>query len=270
MGCVSCKTEKCKCSSKLCTNPLLYIIKNAFSLIGTTSNNFQVWSDLNLITHIPVTPPSGSTYIHTLATALTATLTSPVSFGSNQNICCPDCKYSVIGALANTNYIMRQELENILIDLNAKFSNTFCCHSHYARPKNWENFLDGFLSGVNVPFNEDISNKCCDSDFIETIQLWLDNSQSTTAYFYLDQLISEGFYESSSYNGYSLYGILFNFLKINHPSLNETDYLNILGIITGFGIRITCDKCSTIVHYVDKPDLIDDVISGPFLPGIRG
>ena len=57
--------------------------------------------------------------------------------------------------------------------------------------------------------------------------------------------------ESSSFNGYSGLGILFNYLQLNHPELTAEDYLNILGVIVNLGIVIQCNGCEMIISSTD-------------------
>jgi len=59
-----------------------------------------------------------------------------------------------------------------------------------------------------------------------------------------------GFFETSSYNGYSGMGILYNYLQLNKPTLSEIDYLNMLGILTKVGFKITCVDCRTNIQSI--------------------
>jgi len=86
--------------------------------------------------------------------------------------------------------------------------------------------------------------KCCDTDFNEVVTEWIEASSSTSVNYVLDIVIAEGIFESSSFNGYSGLGILFNYLQLNHPELTADDYLDILGTIMQEGIIVYCADCS--------------------------
>jgi hypothetical protein len=105
-----------------------------------------------------------------------------------------------------------------------------------------------------------IEPKCCNTEFSDVIELWISASSASNANFYLDDIINDGVFETSSFNGLSGLGILFNYLQLTHPELTPDDYLNILGIITSLGFVSNCNKCSltisdigAYVNYINPP-----------------
>ena len=49
MSCKKCKTNKCECEVTTCINPLIYMIKDAFSLVETSTNNLAAMTILSEI-----------------------------------------------------------------------------------------------------------------------------------------------------------------------------------------------------------------------------
>lgn len=227
MSCSTCKTEKCTCETSLCTNPLIYIFKDAFSLVGTTSDNDSSWLTLSDISNSPVVIPS-TPFTHTLESALIQVLSSGISISSNTFLCCSDCK-SGLYSIGNVNIFGSL--------VSSSRPGDICCVEHQSSFASWIQFLESWYS---VNHSEP---KCCNTDFPEAIQLWNNASSSSSAYFYLDTLMNLGIFEGSSFGGYSGLGILFNYLQLNHPELTPEDYLNILGIIANVGITIRCIDC---------------------------
>lgn len=320
MACVSCKTEKCSCSASICTNPLIYLIDEVFSLIGTQATDLTIYSALNQIVDVPLTVPS-TPYIHNLSTALMKVLKYGLSASSSKELCCADCNSN------KTSYYGNYQL----MTTNVSIFPTACCLEYQSSPL----LYDALISEIGSPV------KCCDTDFVEIIQSWINSASPSTApysaSFYLDKLINAstfgilttaittpgtgytpaaattlnvvltggsgtgakatvvtlggivttiaitavgqgytigdtlglpsplfstsgtvavftvltttyitgagGFFETSSYNGYSGMGILYNYLQLNKPTLSEIDYLNMLGILTKVGFKITCVDC---------------------------
>ena len=212
MSCLKCNANKCTCETSLCINPLIYLFKKVFSLVGTPNSNGEEQSE-----------------VYTLSTALSYTLSQGISVSSNKNICCPDCRS---GLYALGNLIIFQNLLNIIPTTD------FCCIEHYSSLSTWSEFQESWAR-----FN-DGKIKCCDTDFNEVVTEWIAASSSTSVNYVLDTVIAEGIFESSSFNGYSGLGILFNYLQLNHPELTADDYLDILGTIMQEGIIVYCADCS--------------------------
>lgn len=239
MSCKKCKTSKCTCETNICINPLIYLFKNVFSLVGTDSNNLIPLEVLEKISKqnsesgkMTGSKESAATaaiseegrYILDLPTALIETLLAGISISNNKNLCCPDCKRGV--------YF----LGNAEVFLKLEEGADICCLEHLSTVETWLKVLEAI---GDTP--------CCNTDFNEAIQQWIDSSSSSTANFYLDDLIQLGILESSSFNGYSGLGILFNYLQLNHPELTDEDYLNILGVIVNLGVVIQCAGCEIII-----------------------
>jgi hypothetical protein len=161
-----------------------------------------------------------------VTTALIETLAAGVSISNNKNLCCPDCKNGV--------YFLGGA-EQFLQLFNA--GTKICCLEHASTIETWLKVLEATQNQY----------KCCNTEFNEAIQQWFNASSSTSANFYLDDILEIGVLESSSFNGYSGLGILFNYLQLNHPELTAEDYLNILGVIVNLGIVIQCNDCEMII-----------------------
>jgi hypothetical protein len=259
MSCKKCKTSKCTCETTTCINPLIYMMKNVLSLVGTSSDNIYILEILAKISGndgdgVKPFPIKNIDYAKTLAdsaaindrtpidglklkfnleltTALIEVLTNGISISNNKNICCPDCKngiYYLGGAEAFTQIyptISQFKLARV------------CCLEHATTVETWLNVIK--IIGNDFP--------CCNTDFNESVELWIAASSSSSAYFYLDDITTIGILESSSFNGYSGLGILFNYLQLNHPELTSEDYLNILGVIVNLGLVIQCNGCEIIM-----------------------
>jgi hypothetical protein len=219
------------------------MIKGVFSLIGTDSTNLKVLEILAKISkrNSKSRPALGKarealaaeanaaerTFILDLTAALIETLNAGIIISNNKNLCCPDCKRGVYFLGSAENFIILNES-----------SVTFCCLEHLSSVETWLTVLES-LGGTDIP--------CCHTDFNEAVQQWIESSSSSSANFYLDDLIDLGILESSSFNGYSGLGILFNYLQLTHPELTDEDYLNILGVIVNLGIVIQCNGCEMII-----------------------
>lgn len=233
MGCKKCNTNKCTCEVTTCMNPLIYMFKGIFSLVGTESDNLQVLEILASISN-STGPIASPTFTLDITTALIETLTAGISISNNKNLCCPDCKNGVyfLGGAQN------------FIDLHTALSlstTRICCLEHAATIETWLRVLEKTQDQY----------KCCDTDFNEAVYQWFNASSSTSVNFYLDDILAIGVLESSSFNGYSGLGILFNYLQLNHPELTAEDYLNILGVIVNLGIVIQCNGCEMIMASVE-------------------
>lgn len=254
MSCKKCKTNKCTCEVTTCINPLIYMFKGIFSLVGTESDNLLVLEILASISKggepikFPIkttTTASIGTAADTAAnaklgftldvtTALIETLTAGISISNNKNLCCPDCKNGVyfLGGAQN------------FIDLYTALSlstTRICCLEHASTVQTW----------MDVVAETGDNYACCNTDFNEAVQQWFNASSSTSVNFYLDDILEIGILESSSFNGYSGLGILFNYLQLSHPELTAEDYLNILGVIVNLGIIIQCNGCEMIISSTD-------------------
>jgi hypothetical protein len=234
MSCLSCNNPVCICSTPpcvatICTSPLIYLIKDAYLLVGSTSTNLSVFTTLDTICdNAPVTPTSP--FEHTLITALTQVLTSGILISNNDFLCCSDCASGLyfLGDLDSTTDLISSQVPSADI----------CCVEHYSSVSTWSTFLQTWiLTNSSAPV-------CCNSDFSELAQQWFTEANSSTAYFYLDALINNGVFEISAFNNHSGLGILFNYLMLNHPELTSDDYLNLLGVLIKLGVVIKCDGCS--------------------------
>lgn len=226
MSCLKCNANKCTCETSLCINPLIYLFKEVFSLVGTTSGagGFAKAVPAKTSDPVPMT--------YTLASALEYTLSQGISISNNKNICCPDCR-SGIYALGNLTVF--QNLLNILTPSD------ICCIEHYSTLATWIVFQESWARYSESKI------KCCDTDFNEVVTEWIAASSSVNSNYYLDTIINEGIFEESSFNGYSGLGILFNFLQLNHPELTADDYLDILGIMMEQGVVVYCSDCSITI-----------------------
>ena len=250
MSCKKCKTSKCTCAVTTCINPLIYMIKGVFSLMGTDSTNLKVLEirakiskrnsksrpalgkarealAANLNAEANAAFDAESTFSLDLTDALIEALTAGIIISNNKNLCCPDCKRGVYFLGSAEGFLILDE-SNV----------TFCCLEHLSSVETWLTVLES-LGGTDIP--------CCHTDFNEAVQQWIESSSSSSANFYLDDLIDLGILESSSFNGYSGLGILFNYLQLTHPELTDEDYLNILGVIVNLGIVIQCNDCEMII-----------------------
>ena len=267
MSCIKCNTSKCTCETTLCINPLIYMMESVFSLIGTTSQNILPVKILEEIKNVKLlnraidsvyTPglpliklPTDSTaavsdikllgLIYDLPTALISVLTSGISVSNNKNLCCPDCKSGLytIGNLESMTALM----ETVSPEL--------CCVEHMSSLQTWTSFSSTWKEKYGI------DPKCCNTEFSDVIELWINASSSSNSNFYLDDVINTGIFETSSFNGLSGLGILFNYLQLSYPTLTADDYLNILGIISSLGVVVSCDKCamtisniSTYINYI--------------------
>lgn len=263
MSCKKCKTNKCTCEVVTCINPLIYMIKGVFSLVGTDSNNLIPLEVLAKIRKensraVKINLPkqgaqlavsdsktnyetalaafdSQGRYILDLPTALVEVLLGGSSISNNKNLCCPDCKNGVyfLGSAEN------------FIDLYGTLDGTstrICCLEHATTLSTWTN--------VQEALNEPLT--CCNTDFADAFDLWINASSSSSALFYLDDILALGVLESSSFNGYSGLGILFNYLQLNHPELTPEDYLNILGLIVTLGLVIQCNDCEIVMSGLEQ------------------
>lgn len=261
MSCKKCKTSKCTCEVTTCINPLIYMMKGVFSLTGTDSDNLTVLQILaniskgggdiaypgdgiirNPIGEVAVDAEVGIKYPGDTAairklgftldvtTALIETLAGGISISNNKNLCCPDCKNGIYYLGGAESFLMVQQF---LLGSRTRI----CCLEHATTVETWLKVLEATQNQYS----------CCNTEFNEAIQQWFNASSSTSANFYLDDLFEIGILESSSFNGYSGLGILFNYLQLNHPELTAEDYLNILGVIVNLGLVIQCNGCEMII-----------------------
>ncbi len=157
---------------------------------------------------------------------------------SNKNMCCPDCVNGIYYLGYNQGLIdIYQELDNSSIRI--------CCIEHSSFTETWANFKNAI--GATLP--------CCNTDFNQAVQEWTMTSSITSPNYDLNAILGTGIFESSSFNGYSGLGILFNYLQLNFPELTAEDYLEILGATVKTGLVIQCYGCETIV--ASAPTYID-------------
>jgi hypothetical protein len=244
MSCIKCNTSKCTCETTLCINPLIYMMENVFSLIGTTYQNILPLKILEDIKNVKATTAAESNIkllgsIYDLPTALISVLTSGISVSNNKNLCCPDCKSGLytIGNLESMTALINTDAPEL------------CCVEHMSSLQTWSTFS----STWNSKYKGD--PKCCNTEFSDVIELWINASSSSNSNFYLDDVINTGIFETSSFNGLSGLGVLFNYLQLSYPTLTADDYLNILGIISSLGVVVSCDKCAMTIS--DIPTYID-------------
>jgi len=228
MSCNKCKDSKCTCAATICENPLLYAMKEAFSLVGTTCADAKVVSEYALIIE-QGTPPSAVPFTHTIDTALVSVLVNGISVTNSTDICCPDCKSDLYFIVDNA------EITNFLNEATDNWLK-ICCLEHEASVSTWKTIkaLYETKSGGAVV-------KCCNTDFNDKISRWTSLSIATDAYFNPETLLNSGAFESSSFSGYSGLGIILDYLELNKTDLTATDYLNILGIILKLGFVVSCE-----------------------------
>ena len=229
MSCSKCISDKCTCETTLCLNPLIYLIKEAFALIGTDGS-------ANALTDAETTMNSISknhSYVHSgsvfdLPLALVTILSNGVSLSNNQTLCCPDCttSYYALGGPGVINSIY-----------NADIPVRLCCIEHNSSVPVWNLFELNWRNAFSS------APECCESDFQDASKLWIEKSKSASGYFFLSDIINTGIFESSSFNGVSGLSILYNYIQTMHPDFTSADYLNILGIINAMGILVKCDGC---------------------------
>jgi len=228
MSCKKCKDSKCTCAATICENPLLYALKNAITLVGTTCMDAKVISDYAAITE-QGTPPAAVPFIHTIDTAMVSILVNGISITNSTDICCPDCKSGLyfIADAAETTLFLNDETNNYL---------KICCLEHESSVATWLTIkaLYETKSGGAIV-------KCCNTDFNDKIARWTTLSTATDAYFNPETLLNAGAFESSSFSLYSGLGIMLDYLELNQTTLTATDYLNILGVILKLGMVATCE-----------------------------
>ena len=254
MSCKKCKTSKCTCETNICINPLIYWIKTVFSLVGTDSDNDIPLEVLQKISKqnnrifgkqafLPEAKAAAAymgdgeslRYILDLPTALVEVLLGGISISNNKNLCCPDCTNGVYFLGSAEQFL---DLYNGLLNSQTKI----CCIEHASTLSTWTTVLDEL--NTELP--------CCKTDFADAFELWVNASSSSSANFYLDDILTLGVFESSSFNGYSGLGILFNYLQLNHPELTSEDYLNILGVIVNLGLVVQCDGCEIVLGSTEQ------------------
>jgi hypothetical protein len=250
------------------------MMKGVFSLVGTESDNIVVLEILARIskkgsikystsetTANAIEPIRTLGFTLDLTTALIETLTDGISISNNKNLCCPDCKNGVyfLGGARNFVYLYTTLTGGLAVPANVGINKPvnlltktrICCLEHASTVQTWMDVVR--IIGEQYP--------CCNTDFNEAVQQWFSASSSSSANFYLDDLFEIGILESSSFNGYSGLGILFNYLQLNHPELTAEDYLNILGVIVNLGIVIQCNGCEMIISSTDT--YINSIGGGP-------
>jgi hypothetical protein len=254
MSCKKCKTSKCTCETSICINPLIYALKNAFALEGTSTNSYSIKDRTIDLADTCIKPVEGGEcddYILNLTEALVQTLHAGLLISNNKEYCCPDCKNGVY-FLGNT---------ELYLKLSESCTDIFCCVEQYNSIESYLKYAEAIGGGDAVParvakskavaVSRTVNKGCCDTDFTPSFQEWIHLSNSESDYFYLSRLLELGMFESSSFNSYSGVGILINYLKLNHPELTGEDYLNILGVISKLGIVVYCNGCEMIISSVD-------------------
>lgn len=233
MSCSKCISDKCNCGSTLCLNPLIYLFKEAFSLIGTDGNAVTI----NIAETIMNDISKNNSYTHSgtifdLPLALVTVLRNGISLSNNETLCCPDCSTSfyALGSGGVVNSIYNNDTPIRL-----------CCIEHNSSVLNWNQFESNWINAFGS------APDCCESDFQDAIKLWIAESNSASAYFYLSDIIDSGLFESSSFNQMSGLGIIYNYIKTMHSDFTSADYLNILGIINHMGILVKCDGCKLVM-----------------------
>ena len=234
MSCKKCKTSQCTCETSLCVNPLIYMIKEAFSLVGTDGSDSSINNAVDILNDISKDNSyTNNGNIYDIPLALVQVLINGISVSNNETICCPDCKNGI--------YVIGNR--PVMVDIiSAETPPKLCCIEHQSSLFIWNSFLS--------QWNEVYDNtniKCCDTDFSEVIKLWIASSNSAEGEFYLSEIIERGIFESSSFNGMSGLGILYTYIKTLHSDFTAADYLNILGVITNLGVVVECKGCSITI-----------------------
>lgn len=240
MSCSKCISDKCTCESTVCLNPLIYFIKEVFALIGSETNSAYIsYADV-VMQNIAVNYAHvGNTY--DLPLALIQVLKTGLSISNNKTLCCPDCDSNTY-ALGNGGTLIFTASGG---DADLPVPVKLCCIEHNSSISRWHSFANGYknLAGY-LP-------DCCETDFQEASKLWIESSKTTDGYFYLNDIIYDGIFESSSFNGMSGLGILYNYIQTVHPDFTAVDYLTIIGIITNLGLVVKCDGCQMIIGGTD-------------------
>jgi hypothetical protein len=131
------------------------------------------------------------------------------SLTNSGKLCCPDCKNGI--------YYLGNKVDFAsLVNENAKF----CC-------------IEYIGTGISTTLN------CCGTDFLNSIQNWLE-FLGTTGFSFSDV---NNVVESSSFNGFSGLGLMFDYLQLNQPNLDPTIYLFIITAILYYGVVIECVGC---------------------------
>tara|TARA_R110001592_G_scaffold64112_2_gene196827 strand:- start:3526 stop:4257 length:732 start_codon:yes stop_codon:yes gene_type:complete len=228
MSCKKCLGSKCTCQAAVCENPLLYAVKEAISLVGTTCTDAKIPTEYAAIIEQGTAPTVPFT--HTIDSAMISVLLNGISISNNKNICCPDCDSGV--------YFIGDSTEiTDFLNKSATHYSKICCLEHESSVAIWKTLQTFYetLSG-----NAKI--QCCNTDFKDKLSQWVALSESTNAYFNLDTLLNAGTFEASSFNLYSGLGIILDYLQLNQKTLTATDYLNILGIILKLGFVVNCES----------------------------
>lgn len=240
MSCKKCKDSKCTCAATICENPLLYAVKEAFSLVGTTCMNPKVPSTYTAL--VEQGAPPLVPFTHTIDTALVSVLINGISVTNSTDICCPDCKSGLYFISDNTQisaFLDGKETTNWL---------KICCLEHEASVATWKT-----IKALYETKSRGAIVKCCNTDFNDKIARWVALSTATDAYFNPETLLNAGAFESSSYSGYSGLGIVLDYLELNHTTLTATDYLNLLGIILKLGFVVSCEGADCNVQISSMP-----------------
>jgi|LakMenEpi03Aug12_release.lakeMendotaPanAssembly.Ray.scaffolds.fasta_scaffold766878_1 hypothetical protein len=237
MSCTKCISDKCTCETTVCLNPLIYFIKEAFALVGSEANSGNIGYVENIMQDISVNYTHvGNTY--DLPLALIQVLNRGLSVSNNKTLCCPDCDSDTYALGGRQNLL---DVANGGGDADIPVHVKLCCIEHNSSVQSWNAFKEDYIDIWNyVP-------DCCETDFQDASKLWIQASTTQDGYFYLFDIMLSGIYESSSFNGMSGLGILYNYLQTMHPDFTAVDYLSILGIITSLGLVVKCNGCEMLI-----------------------
>ena len=224
MSCSKCNLSACTCTANLCTNPLLYVLDQAASLIGTDYSDIQIGNT-------PVTSTN------TIYTALYTILQSGLVVSNNTKLCCPDCDSNNGFYFLGNSENLVQTATYFLIDGPLTYP---CCIEYKL------NFTR--LEQLTQSFNGDLP-ECCGTDFIDHYASWFQSADLSSLDFDIDYtaLNNLELIEGSTFNGYSGLGIMYNYLQSKYPDLTALDYYGLYLVIVNYGIVVKCGDCNITI-----------------------
>jgi len=158
---------------------------------------------------------------------VTAVESLNLSVTNSEKLCCPSCQNGIYFLGDKTNF-------ELLINQNQ----TFCCIEYLA-------------------LNTENSINCCGTDFINSIQRWIElliPNLTVDSPFQITDLNS--LIEGSNFNGQSSLGVVLNYLQLTYPTLSINVYILLMDIILKYGIVIKCNGCK-ITFYTTQEYLND-------------
>lgn len=225
MGCTKCNKSVCSCNAKLCTNPLVHTLEQAFALVGTDYSGPQIGNT-------PVTT------VNTIYTALYSVLNTGLVVTNNTRLCCPDCTeprgFYFLGDCANLAAVVNYFTP---IGQTAKYP---CCVEYKLNIAQLDCLVTA-IGGHTPP--------CCNTDFISAYNAWFEASElgSLPVPVNYSDLNDLELIEASAFNGYSGLGIMFNYLQANHPELTPLDYYGLYLVFVTYGMVVRCGDCNITI-----------------------